>query len=217
MKDVAIVTDIPGTTRDVLKEQISLDGVVLQLVDTAGLRESTDVVEKEGIRRALQEIKTADHLVFVVDGTTTTETNPHILFPECIKDLPKHVSLLVLYNKIDCLNLKAKRLEYPGYTVIFTSVKTGEGLCLLQEELRQMTGLATTPENVFMARRRHVEALIRVKECLKLGEEQLSKFKAGELLAEELRQAQLALDEVTGKFTTDDLLGKIFSEFCVGK
>jgi tRNA modification GTPase len=215
--DSAIVTNIPGTTRDVLREHITIDGLLVQLVDTAGLRIEADVIEKEGIARALKEAKLADHLVFVVDGTETTETDPSKLFPEWIAVFPENIVKTVLINKIDILNTCEKLQEKRDYTVINLSVKTGVGLSLFKEYLKKMAGFRSLTEGNFMARRRHLDALSRAKQHLFTGEVQLREFKAGELLAEELRLAQLALDSITGKFSSDDLLGKIFSEFCIGK
>jgi tRNA modification GTPase len=215
--DAAIVTDIPGTTRDVLREQIVIDGLLVQLVDTAGLRVGADLVEKEGIARALKEVSLADHVVLVVDGTTTTETHPTRLFSEWIAVFPKNIGMTVLMNKIDKRGVMSSLHEESDYTVIHLSVKTGEGLSLFKEHLKKSVGFKSVSEGNFMARRRHLEALSEAQQHLITGEEQLREFKAGELLAEELRLAQLALDRITGKFSSDDLLGKIFSEFCIGK
>lgn len=215
--DAAIVTDIPGTTRDILREQIVIDGLLVQLVDTAGLRINADVVEKEGITRALKEVTLADHIVLVVDGTTTTETHPHLLFSEWLTALPQNVSTTVLVNKIDKLNLEPRITQKTDHTVIYLSAKTGEGLSLFKAHLKKSVGFERLSEGNFIARRRHLEALSEAMQHLVSGEKQLQAFKAGELLAEELRLAQVALDRITGKFSSDDLLGKIFSEFCIGK
>ncbi|HRA43128.1 MAG TPA: tRNA uridine-5-carboxymethylaminomethyl(34) synthesis GTPase MnmE [Gammaproteobacteria bacterium] len=215
--DAAIVTDIPGTTRDVLREQIVIDGLLVQLVDTAGLRVGADPVEKEGIARALKEVSLADHVVLVVDGATTTETQPTLLFSEWIAVFPKNIGMTVLMNKIDKWGAMPSLNKKSDHTVIHLSVKTGEGLSLFKEHLKKSVGFDSVSEGNFMARRRHLEALSEAKQHLIAGERQLHEFKAGELLAEELRLAQLALDRITGKFSSDDLLGKIFSEFCIGK
>jgi tRNA modification GTPase len=215
--DAAIVTDIPGTTRDVLREHIVIDGLLIQLVDTAGLRVGADRVEQEGIARALKEISLADHVVLVVDGTTTTETQPRLLFPEWIAGFPKKIGMTVLMNKIDKLGESPSLHEKADHTVINLSVKTREGLALFKDHLKKSVGFESASEGNFMARRRHLEALSEAQQHLITGEMQLLEFKAGELLAEELRLAQLALDRITGKFSSDDLLGKIFSEFCIGK
>lgn len=215
--DSAIVTDIPGTTRDVLREHITIDGLLVQLVDTAGLRVGADIVEQEGISRALKEITLADHVVLVVDGETTTETNPNKLFPEWIDVFPKDIQKTVLINKIDKLNLVEGLHRKTDYTVINLSVKTGAGISLFKEHLKKSVGFTCFTEGNFIARRRHLEALSHAKQHLITGKKQFLEFKASELLAEELRLAQLALDSITGKFSSDDLLGKIFSEFCIGK
>ena len=215
--DAAIVTDIPGTTRDVLREQILIDGLLVQLVDTAGLRLGADLVEKEGIARAFKELSLADHLVLVVDSTTTLETDPVALFPEWIAVFPKNIGVTVLMNKIDKRGVGLSLHPKPDHTLIYLSVKTGEGLSLFKEHLKTSLGFKSGSEGNFMARRRHLEALADAKQHLINGERQLCEYKAGELLAEELRLAQLALDRITGKFSSDDLLGKIFSEFCIGK
>ncbi len=216
-KDAAIVTDIPGTTRDVLREQIVIDGLLVQLVDTAGLRINADLVEKEGITRALKEIALADHLLLVVDGTTTTQTDPAELFSEWITVFPKKMGMTVLINKIDKLEIASSLLKKADHTGIYLSVNPGEALSIFIEHLINSVGFESVSEGNFMARRRHLEALLDAKQHLIMGERQLCEFKAGELLAEELRLSQLALDRITGKFSSDDLLGKIFSEFCIGK
>jgi len=217
--EVAIVTDIPGTTRDVLREQICIDGLLVQLVDTAGLRihEAVDVVEQEGIRRALKEVSLADHVVMVVDGSETEETNPKLLFSEWMEMFPKEVGVTVLVNKIDLTNKVAKVIPMENYTVVNLSVKTGDGINLFSEHLKRVSGFSTHSEGNFIARKRHLIALKEAEKHLQEGFHQLEAYRAGELLAEELRQAQLMLNQITGQFTTDDLLGKIFSEFCIGK
>lgn len=216
-QEAAIVTDIPGTTRDVLREQIIMDGLLLQLVDTAGLRESEDKVEQEGIRRALKEVSTADHVIWVVDGEETLETDPKQLFSDWHSTLSKGTKITVLVNKIDKVQKEAALINKEDHTVIQVSLKTGAGLALFREHIVQSIGLFGAEEGNFCARQRHLDALSRAKKHFVLAEEQWVVFKAGELLAEELRLAQTALDEITGRFTSDDLLGKIFSEFCIGK
>ena len=217
--EAAIVTDIPGTTRDVLREQISIDGLLVQLVDTAGLRssEAVDAVEREGIRRALQEVSLADHVVMVVDGAQTEETDPNILFAEWMEKFPKETDVTVLINKIDLTHKTPEIIAKESYTVINLSVKTGAGIELFREHIKNRVGFNTHSEGNFIARKRHVIALKDAAKHLQEGLHQLEVYRAGELLAEELRQAQLMLDQITGKFTSDDLLGKIFSEFCIGK
>lgn len=213
-QDVAIVTEVPGTTRDVLREHINIDGLVLQFIDTAGLRESEDVVEQEGIRRALQEIKMADHIVLLIDGAKTKETNPFVLYPEWMEKIPND-NIIVLYNKIDVVQEKPSIEVKEGYTVVRLSAKTGEGIQEFREYLKKICGFTTAVDGLFTARARHLEALKQAKQCVETAVLE-SKFHL-ELVAENLRLAQIALGEVTGKFTSDDLLGKIFSEFCIGK
>jgi tRNA modification GTPase len=217
-RDAAIVTDIPGTTRDVLRQSIILgEGLLVELVDTAGFREGGDVVEQEGIRRALKEVESADHLVFVLDGSETQVTDPFYHFPDFKEKIKKEVLVTVLLNKIDKFGAAPKKVCEDTHTVIYASVKEGLGLPLFREHLQQVVGFSGVGEGNFIARRRHVDALERVNQHLRAGEIQLRASASGELLAEELRLAQLSLDEITGKFTSDDLLGRIFSEFCIGK
>lgn len=216
-KDSAIVTDIPGTTRDVLKETIMLEGVLLQVVDTAGLRQSEDPIEKEGIRRALQETKTGDQLVFIVDANETAETDPFVLFPDHKDKWGENKNITVLCNKIDLTKTLPKIEKKQDYTVIYLSVKTKEGLSLFLDHLKEILGFPKEGQGNFIARARHLQALEKTKFYLEEAKNQLSGYQAYELMAEELRHAQESLDEITGKFTTDDLLGKIFSSFCIGK
>lgn len=225
--DAAIVTDIPGTTRDVLREQISIDGLLVQFIDTAGLREDADVVEKEGIKRALKEISLADHVVWVVDGSTVPDNDDDIhnkagniqeaLWKACEEHISEEIGKTVLYNKIDKMGALPKIQKRENYTIVYASAKTGEGIEIFREHIKEVMGFSKTTEGNFTARRRHLESLLNAKKYLLEGERQLSEFKAGELLAEELREAQVALEGITGRFTSDDLLGKIFSEFCIGK
>jgi tRNA modification GTPase len=225
--EAAIVTEIPGTTRDVLREQISIDGLLVQFIDTAGLREEAEIVEKEGIKRALKEISLADHVVWVVDGSTlfskdhdnlTDEgTVKESLWKECEGYISEEIGKTVLYNKIDKVGLAPKIQKRENYTMVFASAKTGEGIEIFREHIKEVMGFSKTTEGNFTARRRHLESLLNAQKYLREGARQLHEFKAGELLAEELREAQLALESITGRFTSDDLLGKIFSEFCIGK
>lgn len=222
--EAAIVTDIAGTTRDVLKEEIAIDGLSLQLVDTAGIHLAKDAIEQEGIRRAKKEIELADHLIIVADGSVAdgTEEKPsniQTLFselPDLEACLQKGISITVLYNKIDVLSLPAKIEHDKNHTFIYCSAKTGEGISLVRQHLKERIGFSAH-EGSFSARRRHIDAIHRALEHLLLGQQQLIIGNKLELLAEELKQAQLALDEVTGKLSSDDLLGKIFQEFCIGK
>ncbi|MBI0060689.1 MULTISPECIES: tRNA uridine-5-carboxymethylaminomethyl(34) synthesis GTPase MnmE [Gilliamella] len=216
-RDAAIVTDIAGTTRDVLREHIHIDGMPLHIIDTAGLREASDEVERIGIERAWQEIDQADRVLFMVDSTTTNETNPEKLWPEFIERLPKNMPVTVIRNKADLTGEPLGYSEQNGYCLIQLSARTGEGITLLRDHLKQVMGFTSSTEGGFLARRRHLQALEKAAEHLNNGQYQLNTFHAGELLAEELRLAQEALSEITGEFTSDDLLGRIFSSFCIGK
>ncbi|MCD6039264.1 MAG: mnmE [Gammaproteobacteria bacterium] len=212
-KDVAIVTDIPGTTRDLLREHIVIDGMPIHFIDTAGLRESNDVIEQEGIRRAHGEIERADLVLFVVDASCSTTSH----LSDFLKNVPKHAVIMTLRNKIDLINEPPSFKQNNRGIEIALSVKNGAGIELLKNHIKMSVGLQTTNEGIFSARRRHIDALARASTFLKNGLHQLDKHQAGELLAEDLRQAQIALSEITGIFTSDDLLGKIFSSFCIGK
>ena len=211
-KESAIVTDIPGTTRDVLREHIQIDGLPLHVIDTAGLRESNDPVEQEGIRRAWLEIEQADRILLLVDDND--RDNDHL---EIEKELPKHIGVTRVFNKIDNSSRVAELIETETETDIALSAKTGEGLDLLKTHLKHCMGYEQTTEGKFMARRRHIKALENAEENLQTSRYNLIELKAGELLAEELRMAQDHLSEITGEFTSDDLLGRIFSSFCIGK
>lgn len=210
--EAAIVTHIPGTTRDLLREHVSLDGMPLHLTDTAGLRKSADLVEEEGVRRAWKEMQNADRVLLVVDAKLGLTAEDR----EIIGALPSELPLTVLYNKIDLTGQTPAEDELDGVESLWLSARTGEGLDLLREHLKRSAGFFETSEDGFSARRRHLDALDRAEEHLDEAEAHVE-AKAGELLAEELRLAQLCLSEITGEFTSDDLLGKIFSSFCIGK
>lgn len=210
-RESAIVTDIPGTTRDVLREQILIDGMPIHIIDTAGLRQSEDVIEQEGIRRAHQEIDRADQILLVID-----KQKPEIL-KDFLLQFSHHKKLTVIYNKIDLTNESAEIIHENNITFVKLSAKQQQGLDLLRQHLKQIAGIHHVGEGSFLARRRHLMALQRALESVKLGHQQLKNTRAGELLAEDLRQAQQALGEITGEFTSDDLLGEIFSSFCIGK
>ena len=212
-KEVAIVTDIPGTTRDLLREYIVIDGMPVHMIDTAGLRQSDDVVEQEGIRRAKNEIARADIILFVIDASC--EKIPEL--NTFIENIPDQAAIITVRNKIDLLQEPASLVENNNQFLISLSVKSGDGIDLLKNQIKACAGYQTTSANVFSARQRHLDALMRAKTFLLIGQQQLQNQRAGELLAEDLRQAQLALNEITGEFTSDDLLGKIFSSFCIGK
>ncbi|WP_076416416.1 tRNA uridine-5-carboxymethylaminomethyl(34) synthesis GTPase MnmE [Shewanella sp. UCD-KL12] len=216
-KESAIVTEIAGTTRDVLREHIHLDGMPLHIIDTAGLRDTSDTVEQIGIERAWSEIETADQVLFMVDGTTTNAVDPHEIWPDFIDRLPARLGITVVRNKADITGESLDVTEDHGHSVFRISAKTGLGVDSVKQHLKSLMGYQSNLEGGFIARRRHLEALDLATSHLMLGKEQLEVYQAGELLAEELRMTQLALSEITGKFTSDDLLGKIFSSFCIGK
>lgn len=209
--DAAIVTPIPGTTRDVLRERIHIDGMPLHIVDTAGLRDSADVVEAEGIRRAHAEIGRANRIIYVVDITMTSDEEVR----NEIAKLPSDVPTTVVFNKIDLDNIQP-RFE-PDLKQIYLSASTGAGLELLRQHLKECMGYHGAEASTFSARRRHLDALQRVTRHLQQAERHLLERSAGELAAEELRLAQLAIGEITGEVTSDELLGRIFATFCIGK
>lgn len=216
-RESAIVTAIAGTTRDVLREHIQIDGMPLHIIDTAGLRESPDEVERIGIQRAWDEIRGADRVLFMVDATETNAIHPADIWPEFFSKLPDDLPFTVIRNKVD-LNAEPVAIEdIGGIPVLHLSAKTGHGIDLLREHLKHSVGYTATSEGSFMARRRHLDALERAREHLLIGQDQLEMNLAGELLAEELRITQQHLNEITGEFTSDDLLTKIFSSFCIGK
>ncbi len=213
-EQTAIVSDQPGTTRDVLKEDILIDGMPLRLVDTAGLRDSSDQIEAEGVRRAFNEVAQADRILLVVDGSKMTFAD--LAQHELVKKFSDQATkLIIIRNKIDLTteNGASNILNYP---VINISVKTGEGMTELKDHLKSCVGFEGQ-ETVYLARRRHLDALHRASSHFENAQEQLLVYQAGELVAEELRQAQNVLNEITGEFRSDDLLGKIFSTFCIGK
>ncbi|APF04691.1 TPA: tRNA uridine-5-carboxymethylaminomethyl(34) synthesis GTPase MnmE [Legionella pneumophila] len=209
-RDIAIVTEIAGTTRDVMREHILLDDIPLHIIDTAGLRDSDDLVEKEGIKRAWQELKRADCVLLVVDINNPDQQNS--LLNELKLTLPNKVPIITVYNKIDTTKFSAKCDKQ----TVYLSAKTGEGMSELKKVIKQVVGYQPA-EGQFLARRRHLQALDEAKTLLLNGQAQLTNHKAGELLAEDLRLAHQMLCEITGEFTSDDLLGKIFSSFCIGK
>lgn len=217
-KQSAIVTDIAGTTRDVLREHIHIDGMPLHIIDTAGLREASDEVERIGIERAWNEIEQADRILFMVDGTTTEATDPRDIWPDFIDRLPSQIGITVIRNKVDQtaeqLGLDPKDSDH---SVIRLSAKTGQGVDALRSHLKEIMGFSESNEGGFMARRRHLDALERASYHLEIGQQQLENYMAGEILAEELRIAQQHLNEITGEFSSDDLLTRIFSSFCIGK
>lgn len=210
--EAAIVTDIPGTTRDLLRERITIDGMPLHIIDTAGLRESHDPVEAEGIRRAKKEIEQADRVLWVFDDST----DPHHLAIDR-DQLPRGVPVTLIRNKIDIAGNTPGIFEDESEVEVALSATRGDGIDLLTAHLKQCVGYRYLGEGDFIARRRHLDALERAIGHLRQGELSLQRDQAGELLAEDLRLAQQSLSEITGEFTADDLLGRIFSNFCIGK
>jgi tRNA modification GTPase len=207
-KDLAIVTDIPGTTRDILREHIHIDGLPLHIMDTAGLRETLDKVEQEGIKRAYKEIEQADLVLYLVEGEDLAEFIPAI---------PDTVPIIIVRNKIDLTHDNPTVDQHGNKTFVAISAKMNVGLDLLKAAIKSSIGFSTHNEGTFSARQRHIDALERAAQSLTAAYHQLIETKAGELVAEDLRQAQRALDEITGEFSTEDLLGRIFSSFCIGK
>ncbi len=216
-RESAIVTEVPGTTRDLLRENILIDGIPLHIIDTAGLRESSDCIEKEGMRRAFNEIRQADRILLVVDSSQTTEFHPSVLWPSIAETSLPEKAVTVVRNKIDKTGESPELTIIDGVCVITLCAKTGQGIEILREHLKQSVGVSQVSEGGFIARRRHLDALARARALLESGFNQFVSNRAGELLAEDLRQCQQVLGEITGEFTPDDLLGKIFSEFCIGK
>lgn len=224
----AIVTDIAGTTRDVLKEHIHIDGMPLHIIDTAGLRDAPDEVERIGIQRAWDEISKADRVLLMIDSSKTAqeETDPekllHALYDERglkqqATDLLNSGRVTVIRNKADLSTETIGLDKRAGFPTVTLSAKHNVGVDVLREHLKQIMGFEAASEGGFLARRRHIDALNRAQEALDYGRLQLEGMGAGELLAEDLRMAQKFLGEITGEFSADDLLGEIFGSFCIGK
>ena len=211
-QDAAIVTEVAGTTRDILREQINIDGLAVELVDTAGLRNDPDRIEAEGIRRAREAISKADAILWIQDATSESKETINDLEPSIGDDMP----VIIVRNKID-LTEEPAGSDDPTLAVTNLSAKTGEGVDALRTQIRRLAGFKDLGEGAFTARRRHLRAIETAKKHFETGQKALAEDRAGEIFAEELRLAQLALGEITGEFTSDDLLGKIFSEFCIGK
>lgn len=206
-QDAAIVTEVAGTTRDILREQIDVDGLAVELVDTAGLRDDPDRVEEEGIRRARRAVENADAVLWIQDASDPD----HGTIEE---KLPDDIPVTIVRNKIDVTNEPAGTRED---NAINLSAKTGAGIEALRETIRKLAGYENRGEGAFTARRRHLDALQRAERHFLAGRKALEEAHAGEILAEELRLCQHALGEITGAVSSDDLLGRIFSEFCIGK
>lgn len=205
-QEAAIVTEVAGTTRDVLREQIDVDGLAVELVDTAGLRNDPDRIEAEGIRRAREALASADAVLWIQDVTDNEQGAPK-------ENLPAGVPVTVVHNKVDLVGGEAGVVDGE----VYLSAQTGAGIDALRQRIRELAGYDNQGEGAFTARRRHIRALRRAREHFDTGCRALEEARAGELLAEELRLSQQALGEITGAFSADDLLGKIFSEFCIGK
>jgi tRNA modification GTPase len=206
----AIVTDIAGTTRDVLKETIHIDGMPLHIIDTAGLHNSNNIIEQEGIRRAHTEINNADVVLLVYDAKDKLADLS--ILPESVKNKP----IIYIRNKIDLLKAKAKINEVENQTEVSLSAKNGDGIDLLRQALSEVAGYNPDGEGVFLARKRHILAIDLTLNYINSAIEQLE-VGASELVAEDLRQAGMSLGTITGEFSSDDLLGEIFSSFCIGK
>jgi tRNA modification GTPase len=211
-EDVAIVTATPGTTRDVLRRQIHLDGMPVNLIDTAGLRPTLDAVEAEGVRRATAEITRADHVLYLIDAAAPAEPLESVS-----AQLPPGIPVTLVFNKIDLTGQQPHRDESSQPPRLYLSAEGGQGLELLREHLKTAAGFQSVDAGAFAARRRHLDALARARAAVQTAAEVLQSSRAFELFAEDLRMAQRALGEITGEFTSDDLLGEIFSSFCIGK
>jgi tRNA modification GTPase len=205
-QEAAIVTEVAGTTRDVLREQIDVDGLAVELIDTAGLRNDPDRIEAEGIRRAREALAGADAVLWIQDVTDEDQEAPK-------ESLPEGVPVTIVHNKIDLTGVTPGVIDGE----VYLSAQTGEGIDALRQCIRELAGYDNQGEGAFTARRRHIRALRRASDHFDKGRRALEETRAGELLAEELRLSQHALGEITGAFSADDLLGKIFSEFCIGK
>ncbi len=225
--DSAIVTDIPGTTRDLLKEEISIDGMPIHIIDTAGLRTSDNIVEIEGVKRTHGAIETADQILLVFDCTAPEQDVDKVLQPLNLaeKSADSIESILtrctLIYNKIDLLDNAPSKdtilYKNKELSKIHLSAKQGTGIGMLRDHLKTCAGFRPTEETAFVARERHLAELKKAEKLIKNSLLQLSKGSHLELVAEDLRLAQNHLSTITGEFTSDDLLGEIFSSFCIGK
>ena len=208
--DAAIVTDIPGTTRDLLRERIHVDGLPIHVVDTAGLRDSTDAIEAEGVRRARAEAARADLLLYVVDATAGLDAAERAA-------MPADAARVIVWNKIDLPQAKSAPAAQGDDDVVTLSARTGDGLPALRGRLKRAAGFQGAETGAFSARRRHLDALARAQALFARAEAKLGQQSSFELVAEELRLAQRALGEITGEMTSDELVGAIFRQFCIGK
>jgi tRNA modification GTPase len=212
--DAAIVTPIAGTTRDIVRERIDVDGMPLHVLDTAGLRQGGDAVEAEGIRRAKVEMTRADRVLFVIDAA---EDPLGIAFFEESGRMPPDVPVTLIFNKCDLAVGIPVADTIAGPPRLTVSATTGKGIDTLRVHLKQCMGYQTIDSGTVSARQRHLDSLQRARRNVDEAHRQLQERRAGELVAEELRGAQQALNEITGEFTSEDLLGRIFSSFCIGK
>jgi tRNA modification GTPase len=208
-QDIAIVTDIPGTTRDVLRQEIIVDGIPLHIIDTAGLRNTHDPIEKEGIRRALLEIEKADLILYLQKAEDT-------FYPTELT-FTTSAPIIWVQNKIDLLNKPPFSTIQANHHLIALSAKESVGIDLLKNKIKDIIGFTQTTETIYSARQRHLDALMRAERCLTDVECGLQSTPALELIAEDLKIAQMALSEITGEFSSEDLLGEIFGSFCIGK
>jgi len=208
----AIVTDIPGTTRDIVREHIEIDGLPVHIIDTAGLREGEGVIEKEGIRRTRQQIAAADHALIIIDATDESTENRTALRDE----LPTDLSFTYVRNKID-LTDDQPGMDAAGTDTVNISAQTGDGIDALRERIKTIIGYEVESGEMITARQRHLDSLRQAQKHFQAGKIQLLEYSAGELMAEELLQVQNCLAEITGEYNSDDLLGEIFSSFCIGK
>jgi tRNA modification GTPase len=208
--EAAIVTELPGTTRDPIRERILIDGMPVHLVDTAGLRDSQDAIEQEGVRRATAEMARADQVLLVIDGSAEPGAQN---LQEIRARLPPEVPITVVINKMDLVDADHATLVGD----VHLSALSGAGIEQLREHLRQAVGLQPAEAGTIAARARHLEALRRSRTHVDEALQQLTGHKAGELVAHELQAAHRALGEITGEVSSDELLGHIFSHFCIGK
>jgi len=208
-EDVALVSEVPGTTRDTIRQTINIKGIQLHIIDTAGLRDSQDVVEQMGMERTRQAISKADAVLVLKDVNDEAGHELEKIF----KLIPENIPRLHVINKIDLVIQNARAENHGNLTYVYLSAKTEQGIDLLKDKILQMINWHEE-EGVFIARERHLQALIQAKQCLDSAATVLTRW---EILAEELHQAQVALGKITGEFSSDDLLGEIFSHFCIGK
>lgn len=209
-EEVALVSDMPGTTRDVIRQSIQIKGMPLHIMDTAGLRESRDVVENMGIQRTHQTLRRADLILLLLDSSLGITTQDKSILAE----LPEKIPRLLVFNKSDLVSGQARPYVEGNVKGVHVSAKTGEGLDDLRSKILEAVGWRDQEGGAFMARERHLRALAKAQSHLTQAHAVLAR---AELFAEELRLAQHALNEITGEFTSDDLLGEIFSRFCIGK